>query len=111
MIRNSLLAAVVIALCGTAAYAQTSDGVITPPKTKSDGSVITPPAARTDLGIEKIPDKGTNQSQLPSDAKPPRPAITEPGGTGAPTGSQGTGSPGAPSDPSAVPGTGSGVTR
>ena len=85
MIRNSLLAAVIIALCGSAAYAQTHEGVITPPKTKPDGSIITPPAARTDPGIEKLPDKGTNQSQLPSDATPPRPAIKGPDGTGAPS--------------------------
>jgi hypothetical protein len=90
---------VVIALCGSAAYAQTHEGVITPPKTKPDGSVITPPAARTDPGIEKLPDKGTNQSQLPSDATPPRPAT------------KGPGMPVAPPDPSATPGTGSGVTR
>jgi hypothetical protein len=108
MIRSSLIAAVVVALCGSTAYAQTSNGVITPPKTKSDGSIITPPAARTDPGIEKIPDKGVDQSQLPSDATPPRPAtpaptIPVPGGTGALPGSQGTDTSG--------PTTGNGTTR
>jgi len=107
MIRTPLLAAAALALCGSAAYAQSSGGVITPPSTKPDGSVITPPSTHIDPGIEKkSPDLGTNQSQLPKGAKTPRSD-----GTGAPGGGQGTDTPGVPPGTGPAPGTGGSPTR
>jgi hypothetical protein len=112
MIKTPLLAAAALALCSSAAYAQTSGGVITPPSTKPDGSVITPPSAHTDPGIEKSPDRGTNQGQLPKSAtNPPSGGTTGPGGMGAPRGPQGTDTPSAPPGIGMDPGTGSGPTR
>ena len=101
MIRPPLLAAAALALCFSTAYAQTSGGVITPPNTKPDGSVITPPSTHIDPGIEKSPDLGTNQSQLPKGAKIPRSD-----GTGTPGGGQGTDTPGVPPGTGTGPGTG-----
>ena len=112
MIKTPLLAAAVLALCSSATYAQTSGGVITPPSTKPDGSVITPPSAHIDPGIEKSPDTGTNQSQLPKSPKNPRPGDTRgPGGTGTPRGTQGTDTPNASPGTGTNPGAGSGSTR
>jgi hypothetical protein len=108
MIKTTLLVAATLALCCPTAYAQTSGGVITPPNTKPDGSVITPPATHADPGIEKFPDMGTNQSQLPkSDTKPRSGGTTGSGGAGG--GTQGTETPSLPSGK--APGTGSGSTR
>jgi hypothetical protein len=105
MIKNPLLVAATLALCCPTAYAQASGGVITPPPTKPDGSVITPPASHADPGIERSPDMGTNQSQLPkNDTNPRSGGMKGPGGAG-----PGAQAPETPSVP--APGTGSGSTR